>query len=44
MFKLDFDNLRTVMKPYIESMKKAQAMTFSLGELLKNIDVDSSKA
>lgn len=44
MFKLDFDNLRTVMKPYIESMKKAQAMTFSLGELLKNIDVDSNKA
>lgn len=39
LFK-DADKLKEVMKPYVDSMKKKQTMTFSLGDLLKDIVVD----
>lgn len=31
------DNLKEVMKPFVESMKKTKAMTFSLGELMQDV-------
>lgn len=35
------DKLREIMKPYVDSMKRAKTMTFSLGELMKDIVFES---